>query len=195
MKFTILYKKKSSRKDNVLTWENIVRLKVYIFGWLIDSVEYVSAVGDLKGFDSVIGPIYDQHSLLCQINVEVILIHLQIKPNQNCIVIIRLLLTNWINVPFFLIKKNIHQWMLTSPFDFPLTIQRDSCHFLCVLVKYESLKRIEILLIFIAYMKLGLWTYQLRTSEEDTTEIVDFRRNCVHMQNMHFRLWVFFRIN
>lgn len=94
--------KKSSRKENVLTRENIVRLKVYIFGWLIDSVEYVSAVGDLKGFDSVIGPIYDQHSLLCQINVEVILIHLQIKPNQNCIVIIRLLLTNWIHVPFFL---------------------------------------------------------------------------------------------
>lgn len=105
LNFTILDQKKSSRKENVLTRENIVRLKVYIFGWLIDSVEYVSAVGDLKGFDSVIGPIYDQHSFLCQNNVEVILIHLQIKPNQNCIVIIRLLLTNWIHVPFFLIKK------------------------------------------------------------------------------------------
>lgn len=104
-KFTILDQKKSSRKENVLTRENIVRLKVYIFGWLIDSVEYVSAVGDLKGFDSVIGPIYDQHSLLCQINVEVILIHLQIKPNQNFMVVIRLLLTNCIHVPFFLIKK------------------------------------------------------------------------------------------
>lgn len=34
--------------------------------------------------------------------------------------------------------------MLTSPFDFPLTIQRNSCHFLCVLIEYGSLKGCEI---------------------------------------------------